>query len=74
MSTFSLVLIVILGISLLFSLLILATGMASSRSHQLVTRSSKHDSNQKVNNLMASDLQKLQNNRLSASNTAATSH
>ena len=74
MSTFSLVLIVILGISLLFSLLILAAGMASSRSHQLVTRSSARHSNQKVNNLMASDLQKLQNNRLSASNTAATSH
>lgn len=74
MSTFSLVLIVILGISLFFSLLILAACMASSRSHQLLTRSSKHDSNQKVNNLMASDLQKLQNNRLSASNTAATSH
>jgi len=74
MSTFSLVLIVILGISLFFSLLILAAGMASSRSHQLVTRSSARHSNQQANNLMASDLQKLQNNRLSVSNTAATSH
>jgi len=64
MSTFSLVLIVILGISLFFSLLILAACMASSRSHQLVMRSSKHDSNQKVNNLMASDLHTLHNSRL----------
>lgn len=64
MSTFSLVLIVILAISLFFSLLILAAGMASSRSHQLVTRSSARHSTYPVNNLMASDLHTLHNSRL----------
>jgi len=74
MSTFNLILLVIVGLSLFSSLLIVAVCVASSRSHRLTMRSSARQSTDQVNHLMASDLRKLQNSHLNGHNTIATSH